>query len=97
MIASYYYDPFGLRLWKEVGGVRTYFCYADEGLIGEYDANGTEIKTYGYQPSTWMADPLFMKQGDNYYCYKNDHLGTLQKMTAVNGAVVWAAGRTLIY
>jgi len=38
-----------------------------------------------------MADPLFMKQGGNCYCYKNDHLGTPQKMTAVNGAVVWYA------
>ena len=25
--ASYYYDPFGRRLWKEVGGVRTYALY----------------------------------------------------------------------
>ena len=92
MIASYYYDPFGRRLWKEVSGVRTYFNYSDEGLIGEYDATGTEIKTYGYKPgSTWTTDPLFMKEGDNYYFYHNDHLGTPQKMTAVNGAVVWSA------
>ncbi|MCK4542700.1 MAG: RHS domain-containing protein [Spirochaetales bacterium] len=92
LIASYYYDPFGRRLWKEVGGVRTHFHYADEGLIGEYDSTGTEIKTYGYKPgSTWTTDPLFMKVGDNYYFYHADHLGTPQKMTAVNGAVVWAA------
>ena len=38
LIASYYYDPFGRRLWKDVGGTRTYFHYADEGLIGEYNA-----------------------------------------------------------
>ena len=91
LIASYYYDPFGRRLWKEVGGVRTYFHYADEGLIGEYDSTGNEIKTYGYKPSsTWTTDPLFMKEGSAYYFYHNDHLGTPQKMTAVNGAVVWA-------
>jgi YD repeat-containing protein len=40
VIATYYYDPFGRRLWKEVSGVRTYFLYADEGLIGEYDSGG---------------------------------------------------------
>ena len=92
LIASYYYDPFGRRLWKDVDGVRTYFVYSDEGLIGEYEANGTEIKTYGYRPgSTWMTDPLFMKEGDNYYFYHNDHLGTHQKMTAMNGSVVWSA------
>jgi RHS repeat-associated protein len=32
-----------------------------------------------------------MKVGTNYYFYHNDHLGTPQKMTAVNGAVVWSA------
>ena len=32
-----------------------------------------------------------MKDGENYYFYHNDHLGTPQKMTGVNGAVVWSA------
>jgi len=32
-----------------------------------------------------------MKVGGEYYFYQNDHLGTPQKMTAVNGAVVWSA------
>jgi RHS repeat-associated protein len=32
-----------------------------------------------------------MKIGSNYYFYHNDHLGTPQKMTAINGAVVWSA------
>ena len=92
LISTYYYDPFGRRLWKEVGGVRTNFFYADEGLIGEYDQSGAEIKIYGFKPgSTWSTDPLFMKQGSEYYFYQNDHLGTPQKMTAVNGAVVWSA------
>jgi len=90
--SSYYYDPFGRRLWKEINGVRTYFVYADEGLIAEVDAAGNVIKSYGYKPgSTWTTDPLFMKVGGQYYFYQNDHLGTPQKLTAVNGAVVWAA------
>ncbi len=56
VIAEYDYDPFGRRLWKEVGGIRTYFFYSEEGLIGEYDASGNEIKTYGYKPdSTWTT------------------------------------------
>jgi len=29
--------------------------------------------------------------GNQYYFYHNDHLGTPQEMTAVNGAVVWSA------
>jgi RHS repeat-associated protein len=32
-----------------------------------------------------------MKIGADYYFYQNDHLGTPQKMTAVNGAIVWSA------
>jgi RHS repeat-associated protein len=90
--ADYYYDPFGRRLWKDVGGTRTYFFYSDEGLIGEYDASGNEIKTYGYKPdSTWTTDPLWLKQDRQYYFYQNDHLGTPQKLVGVNGAVVWSA------
>ncbi len=95
LIGSYYYDPFGRRLWEDVGGTRTHFFYADEGLLGECDGAGAEIKTYGYNPgSTWTTDPLFMKQGTDYYFYHNDHLGTPQKLTAINGAVVWAATYT---
>jgi len=90
--SQYYYDPFGRRLWKEVNGVRTYFVYADEGVVAEVDAAGNVIKSYGYEPgSTWTTDPLFMKVGGNYYFYQNDHLGTPQKLTVVNGAVVWSA------
>jgi RHS repeat-associated protein len=90
--ANYYYDPFGRRLWKEAGGTRTCFLYADEGLVGEYDGAGAEIKTYGYKPgSAWTTDPLFMKQGGQYFFYQNDHLGTPQKITNVNGGVVWSA------
>jgi len=92
LTASYYCDPFGRRLWKEVQGTRRYFHYADEGLVGEYDSTGAEIKTYGYKPgSTWTTAPLFVKQNGQYYFYHNDHLGTPQKITAVNGAVVWSA------
>ena len=95
IIAKYGYDPFGRRLWKEASGTKTYFMYADEGLIGEYTSTGSEIKTYGWNPgSTWGTDPLFMKKADEYYFYHNDHLGTPQKMTSVSGAVVWSAKYT---
>ncbi|MCP4403322.1 MAG: hypothetical protein GY801_39190, partial [bacterium] len=90
--AEYYYDPFGRRLWKDVAGTRTYFFYSDEGVIAKYDASGTEIRSYGYQPdSTWTTDPLFLKQENGYYFYQNDHLGTPQKLVAQNGTVVWSA------
>ena len=91
-IAEYYYDPFGRRLWKEVDSTRTYFVYSDEGLIGEYDENGAEIRAYGYAPdSQWTTDPLFYKQQGQYYWYHNDHLGTPQKIIETSGRVVWSA------
>lgn len=92
VIAEYYYDPFGRRLWKDVGGNRTYYAYASEGLIGEYDSAGSVIKSYGYLPdSTWSTNPLFQKIGDTYYWYKNDHSGTPKKLMAENGLIVWSA------
>jgi RHS repeat-associated protein len=64
-------------------------------VIGEYADSGAELKAYGWKPgSTWGTDPLFMKIGNSYYFYHNDHLGTPQKMTAVNGSVVWTAKYT---
>ena len=33
LTSSYYYDPFGRRLWKELNGFRTYFVYADEEFV----------------------------------------------------------------
>ncbi len=92
LIALYYYAPFGRRLWKDVGGTRTYYHYADEGLVAEMDSAGNVGKSYGYKPgSVWGTDPLFMKAGAQYYFYHNDHLGTPQKMTSKSGAVVWSA------
>ncbi|MFO7783734.1 MAG: RHS repeat-associated core domain-containing protein [Desulfatiglandales bacterium] len=92
VISSYYYDPFGRRLWKETGGKKVYFLYSDEGLIGEYDDRGRETKTYGFIPgSTWTTDPVFMREKGRYHFYHNDHLGTPQKITAKDGRVVWSA------
>ena len=91
-IINYYYDPFGKRLWKEVNGVKTYFLYSDEGLIGEYNLSDIKIKTYGYAPdSTWTTNPIFVKIGANYYWYQSDHLGTPQKLVDSSGRVVWSA------
>ena len=75
-----------------MGGTRTYFFYSEEGLIAEYDEIGNEIRSYGYKPdSIWTTDPLFLRQGTEYYWYQNDHLGTPQKLVGMNGGVVWSA------
>ena len=92
VVAQYHYDPFGRRMWKNAGGLMTYFMYSDEGLIGEYDASGQEITSYGYKPgNTWGSDPLFMRQGGQFYFYQNDALGTPKMITSATGAVFWSA------
>ncbi len=91
-IATYYHDPFGRRLWKDISGTRTHFFYTDEGLIGEYNSNGIEFKSYGYTPeSKWTRDPLLMKVNFEYYYYQNDRLGTPMQMTTTTGDSVWSS------
>jgi len=91
VIASYYYDPFGRRLWKEVEDIRTYFLYSDEGLIGVYDSVGSVVQTYGYKPdSIWTSSPYFQKQGDEYYLYINDYQGSSIKAINFSGKLVWS-------
>jgi RHS repeat-associated protein len=87
----FYYNPSGQRICKQVNGIKTYYLYAQEGLIGEYDENGQPIRVYGYIPgSTWTYNPIFQKT-DKYYWYVNDHMGTPQKMVETNGQTVWEA------
>ncbi len=92
IVAEYAYDPFGRRLWKETKGTKTYFFNCTQGIIGEYNENGEEIKSYGYKPgSVWLTDPLFIQINGRYYFYINDHLGTPQFLIDANGCTVWGA------
>ena len=91
-LATYAYDPFGRRLWKQVESVKTYFFYTDEGLSAEINNAGEVVKTYGYTPnSIWTTDPLFTREAGQYYFYHNDHLATPQMITSSNGETVWSA------
>ena len=90
--ATYTYDPFGRRIKKQVGGETTIFIYADEGLIGEFAADGTNRKAYGWRPNgIWGTNPVFQQENGQYYFYHNDHLGTPQSMTDAAGDIVWEA------
>lgn len=90
LIATYYYNPFGKRLFKEVNGMKTYYLYNDEGLAAEYDLQGNNLRNYGYKPnSSWMTDPVFMEKEGVYQFYQNDYLGTPQKIIDNNGNVQW--------
>ena len=92
VIARYGYDPTGRRLWKRTSESITYFLYAQEGLIGEYNAVGQETAAYGWRPDgVWGANPLFYKLGGRVFYAHTDHLGTPLKLTDKAGNVVWAA------
>ena len=70
--------------------MRTYFLYRDEGLIAEYDAQGNELRSYGWPPdATWGTNPLWLKQDGHYDWSGNDHLGTPQQVVARSGAAMW--------
>lgn len=100
VIVRYYYDPFGRRLWKEVGGVRTFFMYGRAGLVAEMDNTGTVMRSYGYAPqSHYGSSPLYQRSGGKYSYYQADRLGTPQALISKTGAVQWkgtaqAFGRT---
>jgi len=89
-LATYGYDPFGRRIWKETGGTRTYFVYSEEGLVAELDATGNVIQSYGYIPqSTYGTAPLYTRTTIGYAYYQLDHLGTPQVLTDKSGKIVW--------
>ncbi len=91
-IASYYYDPFGRRLWKEIAGKRTYFMPRNEGIAAEFDSAGTTIQTYDYEPnSDWGTKPILTKTNAGTFYYHRDHLGTPQVLTDKTGTIVWQA------
>ncbi|MDC0357840.1 RHS domain-containing protein [Oligoflexia bacterium] len=91
-VASYGYDSNGTRLWKDVGGVKTYFYYTDNGLSEEYDASGALVRSYLYEPDAFFGTaPLALKDTQAYHYIHTDHLGTPQKLHTRNGAVTWGA------
>ena len=101
-LGQYQYDPLGRRIQKTTPQGAIYFHYSDEGLIAEYDATGTPLSFYGWQPNgTWGTNPQFTLQNNQTYYYHNDHLGTPQKLTDSLGKVVWQAkseafGKTVV-
>jgi len=89
-VARYSYDPFGRRLSKEVSGVKTYFLYANEGLVGEYNSSGVLINSYMYLPdSMWGTKPLGMMTGGESYFYQHDQLGSPNLVTSNTGQIKW--------
>ncbi|MEW5848167.1 MAG: invasin domain 3-containing protein [Myxococcota bacterium] len=95
-VAQYAYDHMGHRVSKTVGGVTTYYLWGQGGLLAEYDANGTELVSYGYSPHFRRGDaesrlPTFQRQGGALYFYVNDLSGKPRRVLSASGQVVWSA------
>ncbi len=97
-LANYQYDAMSRRVVKTIDGESTYFLYTISGLFGEYDASGSLIRGYVYQPQGGgTTAPIALKTPSSnsnpltydYSYYQNDHLGTPQQLIQTSGQVVW--------
>ena len=75
-----------------MSGERTYFYYTEDGLSGEFDAEGGLVRGYLYEPNRgWQTRPLAMKVPSGaFYYYITDHLGTPQALINKNMQVGWS-------
>ena len=90
VIATYNYDILGRRLSKFANNVTSYYQYSHQGLVGEYNAQGQITKSYGFLPySRWSTRPIFMKVDDEFFWFRNDKMGTPQKLVDSEGVTVW--------
>jgi len=93
-IAKYEYDPLGRRIRKEANGIETWFQYADEGLVSEYEDDGTPRRESGWiLGSSWGSGPLWIADvfatGLTVNFYHNDHLDTPQRLSSSTGDTTW--------
>jgi RHS repeat-associated protein len=84
---QYAYDPLGRRVRKHDIFGQTNYIWDGNVLLGEQRQN---LKiTYIHEPGSFK--PLCQIRDGSVYYYHNDHLGTPQTVTDVNGEVVWEA------
>lgn len=90
-IAQYYYDPFGRRLYKQVGDDKTFFLYSKDGLIAEYTSQGDLMRGYQYfSNQKWGTRPLGLIISQKIYYFHHDHRGAANLITSQSGEVVWS-------
>ena len=83
----YRYDPLGRRTSKTDNFGTTTYLWAGDQMVRE--SRGASIKTYVYEPATFL--PVAMLQDDETYHYHVDQLGTPKELTNEQGKIVWQA------
>jgi RHS repeat-associated protein len=87
MKAGYRVD--GLRAWKENSqGVRTYFLYDDDQLVGEFDQSGTMqvSQTWGAEGLSYRRTASGASGGNRFYSW--DTRANIAATTDATGAVI---------
>jgi len=91
VLGIYAYNGKGERTSKTVNGVKTLFVYDVQGkLLGEYGDSGQPLREHVYGPSGRLST----MSNNQIYWHHNDHLGTPQAMTDINGTKVWEMSQT---
>ena len=99
-LVKYAYNPLGQRISKTLtqSSQTTYYLYSEEGLVGEYDAQGNLNQEYAYDPTKpWMSQPLFTRTQRNdtqtwsVSYFGTSHLGTPEVAFEKSGEVTWRA------
>ena len=80
------YRSDGLRAWKEVNGVRTYFLYAGGQLLAELDDTGTLKTSYTYGPTGLLNRTNLQTNQETWYLF--DPQGNVATRLDASGQVL---------
>ena len=88
---TFKYDALGRRIEKRSAERTIHYAWCGELLAREIieSAGGKSVRDYLYVPGTYV--PLALRVDGQHFYYHNDHAGTPQRMTDVDGNVVWSA------
>ncbi len=94
VIGSYGYAPFGWRIWKEENGKTNIYVRDGNQVYYQETFDGTSINAYSVPESSgtfiYNGNELLgsIKNGMEAKFYINDHLGTTELVTDINGNVI---------
>jgi len=83
--ASFKYDPFGRRIYKQSPTATSIFVYDGDNLVETANASGGEVARYAQGQN--IDEPLAMQRGSTVDYYEADGLGSITSLTAANGTV----------
>jgi RHS repeat-associated protein len=83
---TYSYDGLGRRIQKNIDGTKTKWVYDNEDISQEYDGSNNVTGKFTNGPG--IDEPISLTRGTSTYFYHSDGLGSVRKMTNIDGGVV---------